>query len=560
MNQPFAGRRPLAAHPALHVTGWTVAGLLTAAGAALAGYAALGSLTWPAGRDQGVFEWIGQVILEGGVPYRDAWDQKGPLLYYVYALALGLSGRHEAGIRVLDLGAVLAGAWLLHGLTRRLSGERFGADLAVIFMVLAYFGGGFWNTAQPDGWGGLLILTCVVLLLKGRKELTDAKDPNDPKLLTAMGCGAGIALATLLKPTFLIDLALPVLHLLGEPERRRQGGVRLGACLAAFGLVIAAGLGLLQWQGGLAAYWDVLRFTATSYGAGSRHLLTELAGQPYTLLRNGLLVPCLLAPYGLWRLKENPEARLLAAWWGLALLTVLIQGKYWLYQWTPGVIAVAPLLGVALAPCGERLGQAGTAPAPEASQPSPSQASRAPLATALALLISVAAVAPAAARAVFHAHDWPLYALRLESWKQYVVRFSNPDGTWTLPPFERLADDIAQHSTPGDTVLMWGWDLQVNLLSHRKPPSRFGFAFPLVMPGPMEAAYRRQLLADIQARPPRYVVVCPACQVGFGRGTWSEGLEGFPQLKAWLHARYDRAEDVGAYQLWGLRGATAPPP
>ena len=39
-------------------------------------------------RDQGVYLYIGQQILDGGTPYRDAWDHKGPLIYYINALGL----------------------------------------------------------------------------------------------------------------------------------------------------------------------------------------------------------------------------------------------------------------------------------------------------------------------------------------------------------------------------------------------------------------------------------------------------------------------------------------
>jgi len=39
------------------------------------GVAAVGSLFYSLGRDQGVFAWVGDQILAGGVPFRDAWDQ-----------------------------------------------------------------------------------------------------------------------------------------------------------------------------------------------------------------------------------------------------------------------------------------------------------------------------------------------------------------------------------------------------------------------------------------------------------------------------------------------------
>ena len=41
-----------------------------------------GSLFLPLGRDQGIFAWVGGVILSGGLPYADAWEVKGPLSHF----------------------------------------------------------------------------------------------------------------------------------------------------------------------------------------------------------------------------------------------------------------------------------------------------------------------------------------------------------------------------------------------------------------------------------------------------------------------------------------------
>ena len=39
---------------------------------------AVTSLFWPFGRDQRIFAWVGDVILAGGMPYRDAWEGQDP--------------------------------------------------------------------------------------------------------------------------------------------------------------------------------------------------------------------------------------------------------------------------------------------------------------------------------------------------------------------------------------------------------------------------------------------------------------------------------------------------
>jgi len=44
----------------------------------------------PLERDEGMFGYIGQLINDGGMPYRDAIDHKPPLVYFIYAFALRL--------------------------------------------------------------------------------------------------------------------------------------------------------------------------------------------------------------------------------------------------------------------------------------------------------------------------------------------------------------------------------------------------------------------------------------------------------------------------------------
>src|SRR5438067_1470453 len=104
---------------------WLVAAYL------LLGITALCTLSWPMGRDQGIFAWTGDVILHGGVPYRDAWEVKGPAAHYSAALAIALFGHNQWGIHLLDLLLTLAGMAALWNLCTRLA-DHFAAHLAVI--------------------------------------------------------------------------------------------------------------------------------------------------------------------------------------------------------------------------------------------------------------------------------------------------------------------------------------------------------------------------------------------------------------------------------------------
>src|SRR5262249_9670392 len=128
-------------------------GFMVASGLALAAFCAVGSITWPFGRDQGIFAWVADVVLKGGTLYRDAWEVKGPMTYYFYAFSAAAFGNDASGIRAFDLILVVLGTLLLWRLVTSLSGgSRFAAAVATAFFTLGYYGCGFWSTAQPDEW------------------------------------------------------------------------------------------------------------------------------------------------------------------------------------------------------------------------------------------------------------------------------------------------------------------------------------------------------------------------------------------------------------------------
>ncbi len=60
----------------------------------------LNTIDIPLDRDEGIFGYAGQVILNHGLPYRDVFEHKPPLVFYIYALALIFVSPTPSGIHI----------------------------------------------------------------------------------------------------------------------------------------------------------------------------------------------------------------------------------------------------------------------------------------------------------------------------------------------------------------------------------------------------------------------------------------------------------------------------
>jgi hypothetical protein len=78
-------------------------------------------------RDPGIFSYIGEQLLAGKALYRDAWDSKGPFIFYLYALGIGIGGHSGWGIVLLNYLFVYAAILFGEAGLRKAFGPRAAA-------------------------------------------------------------------------------------------------------------------------------------------------------------------------------------------------------------------------------------------------------------------------------------------------------------------------------------------------------------------------------------------------------------------------------------------------
>lgn len=87
---------------------------------------------WP---DGGVFLYVGQRMLDGAALYRQVWDHKPPLVYYLNALGLLLAQGSRWGVWGIETLSVAAATLLSIQLLRRVFGTALALLVTAIWMV-----------------------------------------------------------------------------------------------------------------------------------------------------------------------------------------------------------------------------------------------------------------------------------------------------------------------------------------------------------------------------------------------------------------------------------------
>lgn len=438
---------------------------------------------WVPQRDSGVFLYVAQTILDGGLPYRDVWDHKPPGVYYIDALGLLLAGHSLWGVWLLEFLAIAAAAMAgfvamarVLGVLPALAGSA-GWLLGLQFIL----GGG----NLPEEFG--LPLQFVALAIAVSKIGVTL----DLRRWVAVGLMFGSSI--LLKPTLGgIHLTLVAYLVLSRVLHDPRGTVR---ALAAFALGTAApvlaAVGYFWANGALTDTLDQVVAFNRAY--------TDLAGLDGLGLERRLGVVLT----GLWGIPTAGLAALAICGWVVAAASLLrgvragspanallwvvvvgfplemalssVTGRPFRHYF----IAWLPVMGCLTAVLVHRL----LAPAP-ASVRAPDRAAiaRGFAALSVAALLGIIAL-PAAARG------------------QLAPRNGVSDTTAA-----RAAEYLSAHTAPTDPVLVWGAESTVNSLAWRKSPTRFVYQGALYTPGYQSDRLTEELLADLRMLPPRVVV------------------------------------------------------
>jgi hypothetical protein len=196
-------------------------------------------LFFPYGRDQGIYAVVGRTILEGGAPYKDAWDFKPPGIFFIYAFARILFGASQHAIRILEVLNLFALTWAFAVYSRRHFTSLWPGICAGCLAVINHVQMGFWDTAQPESFGATVLSWALVFATYQSKN--ENKNSLLKQILSWIFSGAFFTAAALLKPPLGGGILVSITVIAILQTRSITSGKKLNKILA---LIISFGLGV----------------------------------------------------------------------------------------------------------------------------------------------------------------------------------------------------------------------------------------------------------------------------------------------------------------------------
>ena len=483
------------------------------------------------------------MIADGGAPYRDAWEIRGPAPFFVYAVLADAFGNAQWPLRLVDLAFVAVGTWCIWR-TAAVFGHPSAGRFAVVLYVLWFASLSHHDTAQSDGWNAVMIAGVVAAILaRGAR----------PSATHGLIAGVLLGLCVMSKPSYAVFFVLPVA--IGLFEFRRNGWKWVATFWGAGALgAIASVAIILVWlrqQDAIAPLIDIhVRWLLTRHidlEAGWLNRVQTAA----TFLTAGkfatALVPAVVGLAALWK-PQRQIALVLALWTLGAIATVTAQGNFFPYHWHPLYPPLAILAGIGLAAM------------LAAARATPSTAVRAAAWGTAAVAVFAAALLPAVR--VYRLAALAAGVLPVERYRSIEFGpFAPHSGI-----FPRVAEYLHEHTAPNETVQIWGSVPGVNLLAERRLPTRFGYVAPLVshFDDEFRRRYRREYMTSIAAAPPRYIVALDDSVCARASDTESRRLIGFaeslmkcldemPELQGFVSRAYDAESRLGSFVFYRRR-------
>ncbi len=279
--------------------------------------------------DYSVYQYVARVMSEGGMPYRDTFDHKGPVFYLVNWLGYWI--HPEYGMWILDFLLMFGTVVYAYKISNKVLNkkESFFVTTVVLSGVSAW---GYWIGNTPETF----ILFFLMMTMYFFMQYAECQKLTNKQILSV---GFSSALALLSKPTFLAMFFILVIRVLYETIKRKDFAF-LKRCLWMFSVpffgVTALVIVWLVINGAFAECINQYVIFNMKYQSASKkdilYTAYKFLERPTTLL--GLF--CVWINFMRWNEYTDKVKRLLIgtyAAWSLVFYVSVMPGR-WFQQYT----------------------------------------------------------------------------------------------------------------------------------------------------------------------------------------------------------------------------------
>jgi Dolichyl-phosphate-mannose-protein mannosyltransferase len=443
----------------------------------------------PLDRDEGEYAYFGQLLLAGVPPYALAYNLKLPGIYGVYALILAVFGQTPVGIRtglILTTSATTVATYLLGA---RLGGSAVGVAAAAVFAALSLNPKMLGIAAYAEHFALLPVVAGALVLRRGGREW---------RPISLLTCGILFGLGLLIRQSAALFVIGAVVYLFvtrggGIAERPRVG--RVGATAVFLGGAAAplALTCLALWAAGtFRTFWFWVFTYARYYQADPATGWSNLA-RTLGAVAPSTSVVLALAGVGLAAVVRGPhrdQRTFVLAFAASALLGTMVGLQFRPHYFLLAVPALALLSGIGLVALGGLL----ATPRPRA------------LRWALPCALGLVALAQ------------PLYASRAVLFELGPEQVSRAIyGRNPFPESVEVARYIREHSAAGDRVAVVGSEPEIYFYSARRSATGYIYTYPLMELQPYASAMQQEMIREIEAAAPRFLVFVSATRSWIAR-------------------------------------------
>ena len=446
-------------------------------------------------RDSSVFTYIGKVILQGGMPYRDTFDHKGPLIYLINALGLAINER--IGVWLIEFVTVFVILLAAYRLARLLECSERVSRIAVALTALASFYYFNWGNVTEEYACAFILLSLYIFTKYFQTEQVSAAE-------LAL-CGCSFAAVCLLRINMAALWAVMCIGVLVHCIRKHEGKqlIRIVLWFLAGAAVLTAPVLVWLIRGGAfnAFIQDYFVFNIL-YSKGSvLHKLNVFA--VFCSQAASVLTAAPLLYFWLKERKAIDGLCLLSALLTLAVMSMAGQN----YQHY-GLILI-PLFAYSA-------GRTGAAISGMLSKKVQS--------TRRIWIVTIAG-----ALLLMFAQSFVSFA---------AVALPTPLKSENLANDKKIAEIIQAHTEPEDRISVCGNNDRIYLLADRESASVYSYQYPVA---DVDPKIKEEYIADMQAMKAKVIVM-----------DHGEEAENFMEedLAEILRQNYTLTDSVGMADIW----------